>query len=39
MISPHVRPRRHLLGATAYRQEMSARLRTWREVTQTEAVG
>ncbi len=39
MISPHVRPRRHLLGAAAYRQEMRARLRTWREVTQTEAVG
>ncbi len=39
MISPHFRPRRHLLGAAAYRQEMKARLQTWREVTQTEAVG
>jgi len=39
MISPHFRPRRHLLGAAAYRQEMRARLHTWREVTQTEAVG
>jgi len=39
MISPHVRPRRHLLGAAAYRQEMRARLQTWREVTLTEAVG
>ena len=39
MISPHFRPRRHLLGAAAYRQEMRARLQTWREVTQTEAVG
>ncbi len=39
MISPHFRPRRHLLGAAAYRQEMRTRLQTWREVTQTEAVG
>jgi len=39
MISPHFRPRRHLLGAAAYRQEMRARLHTWREVTQTAAVG
>ncbi len=33
MISPHFRPRRHLLGAAAYRQEMRTRLQTWREVT------
>jgi putative transposase len=39
LISPHFRPRRHLLGAAAYRQEMRARLRTWHEVAQTEAVG
>jgi len=39
MTSPHFRPRRHLLGAAAYRQEMRARLQTWRDVTQTEAVG
>jgi putative transposase len=39
LISPHFRPRRHLLGAASYRQEMSARLQTWREVTQTAALG
>jgi len=39
MISPHCRPRRHLLSAAAYRQEMRARLQTWREVTQTAAAG
>jgi len=39
MISPHFRPRRHLLSAAAYRQEMCTRLQTWREVTQTAAVG
>ena len=39
MISPHVRPQRHLLGAAAYRQEMRARLPTGQEVTQTEVVG
>ncbi len=39
MISPHFRPRRYLLGAAAYRQEMRARLQTWREVTKTAAAG
>jgi putative transposase len=39
IISPHFRPRRHLFGAPAYRQAMQAPLQTWREVTQTEAVG
>ncbi len=39
MISPHFRPRRHLLGAAAYRQEMRARVHTWWDVTQTAAVG
>jgi putative transposase len=39
MISPHFRPRRHLLSAAAYRQEMRARIQAWREVTQTEVVG
>ena len=37
MIAPHIRPRRHLLGA-AYGQEMRARLHTGREVTQTESL-
>jgi len=39
MISLHFRPRRHLLSAAAYRQEMRTRLQTWRAVTQTAAVG
>ena len=39
MISPHFRPRRHCQGALAYRQEIGARLHTWRVVTQTSAVG
>ncbi|MFE7245558.1 IS6 family transposase [Streptomyces sp. NPDC057580] len=32
-ISPHFRPRRHLLAAHEYRAEMTARFRTWRQVT------
>jgi len=39
MISLHFRPRRHLLSAAAYRQEMRTRLQTWRAATQTPAVG
>jgi putative transposase len=31
-ISPHFRPRRHQLTASAYRHEMIARLTTWNEV-------
>jgi putative transposase len=32
-ISPHFRPRRHRLGADAYRREMVDRFSTWNEVT------
>jgi putative transposase len=32
-ISPHFRPRRHRLGADAYRREMADRFSTWNEVT------
>lgn len=32
-ISPHFRPRRHLLAAHEYRAEMTDRFRTWRQVT------
>ena len=32
-IGNHCRPRRHLLPAAQYRQEMRSRFRTWREVT------
>ena len=31
-IRDHVGPRRHLLGAAAYRQELAARFATWRKV-------
>ena len=34
-ISPHFRPRRHLLGAEEYRHEMADRFTTWNEVTGT----
>src|ERR687895_482283 len=33
MISPHFRPRRHLMTATDYRHEMRTRFTTWNEVT------
>jgi len=32
-ISPHFRPRRHLLTARDYRTEMTYRFTTWRQVT------
>jgi putative transposase len=32
-IAPHFRPRRHLLAAPAYRQEMRQRFQMWREIT------
>jgi putative transposase len=32
-ISPHFRPRRHLLHAEEYRCEMANRFSTWNEVT------
>jgi putative transposase len=35
-IASHFRPRRHLLSATAYRQDMPLRFPTWREITGTE---
>ncbi|HZA15597.1 MAG TPA: IS6 family transposase [Pseudonocardiaceae bacterium] len=31
-ISPHFRPRRHHLGADAYRREMTSRFTTWNEI-------
>jgi putative transposase len=31
-ISPHFRPRRHLLSAEDYRREMDTRLATWNEI-------
>jgi putative transposase len=34
-ITPHVRPRRHRLSASAYRQEMSHRFERWAEITGT----
>jgi putative transposase len=34
-ITSHFRPRRHLLSAPKYRQEMTQRFRTWREITGT----
>ena len=33
LIAQHFRPRRHLLAAPAYRQEMRQRFQTWREIT------
>jgi putative transposase len=35
-ICQHFRPRRHLLSASAYRQEMRQRFASWAEVTGTE---
>ncbi|MFV5998588.1 IS6 family transposase [Streptomyces sp. NPDC056231] len=32
-ISPHFRPRRHLMAASEYRAEMTARFTTWNQVT------
>ena len=32
-IAQHFRPRRHLLAAPAYRQELRQRFQTWREIT------
>lgn len=32
-ISPHFRPRRHLLTARDYRQEMTERFTVWNQVT------
>ena len=34
-ISPHFRPRRHLLSAADYRQVMADRSTVWRQVTGT----
>lgn len=31
-ISPHFRPRRHLVSAEDYRREMYTRLATWNEI-------
>jgi putative transposase len=35
-IAQHFRPRRHLLSASGYRQEMSHRFERWAEITGTE---
>ena len=35
-ITQHFRPRRHLLSASAYRQEMRKRFESWAEITGTE---
>jgi transposase-like protein len=35
-IAQHFRPRRHLLSAFAYRQEMRHRFQVWREITDTD---
>ncbi len=32
-LSPHFRPRRHRLTATAYQHEMDTRFTTWNQVT------
>jgi putative transposase len=37
-ISPHFRPRRHLLTATGYRAEMHHRFGTWNQITGTTAM-
>ena len=37
-ISPHFRPRRHLLTATGYRTEMHHRFGTWNQITGTTAM-
>ena len=36
-IAPHFRPRRHRLTARHYREDMTTRFETWREVTGTAA--
>jgi putative transposase len=36
LIAQHFRPRRHLLSASVYRQEMRQRFQTWREITGTD---
>ena len=36
-ISPHFRPRRHLLSAAEYRQVMAGRFAVWNEITGTTA--
>ena len=35
-IAQHFRPRRHLLSASAYREEMKNRFESWAEITGTE---
>ena len=35
-IAQHFRPRRHLLSASAYREEMRHRFESWAEITGTE---
>jgi len=35
-IAQHFRPRRHLLSASAYREEMRNRFQSWAEITGTE---
>ena len=37
VISPHFRPRRHLLSAADYRQVMAGRFAVWNEITGTTA--
>jgi putative transposase len=34
-ITSHFRPRRHLFSAPEYRQQMTQRFQTWREITGT----
>ncbi|MFB7225678.1 IS6 family transposase, partial [Streptomyces sp. NPDC056227] len=34
-ISPHFRPRRHLMAASEYRAEMTTRFTTWEQITGT----
>ena len=36
-ISPHFRPRRHLISATEWRTEMTDRFAVWRQVTAPDA--
>jgi putative transposase len=35
-MAQHIRPRRHLLSASAYREEMKNRVASWAEITGTE---
>jgi putative transposase len=37
-IAQHFRPRRHLLAASEYRQEMAKRFESWAEITGTKRV-